>query len=154
MVTSFWALETLADPPAAARECLRVLRPGGLAVLVCCTAPADLAGRVVAGVVERTVMRPVFGGRFLRAGERPWRAQTDGVARVAEHGLAAVATLRKPGAGYYGAPPRWEGGALPTQGRPQHRPADHEDEYDQGTRRPAAPAHHPTTHHAAHEPER
>jgi ubiquinone/menaquinone biosynthesis C-methylase UbiE len=69
-VVALWVLETLPDPLAALRECLRVLRPDGRVIAAFSSRP----DRTTAALLARpagTVMQHLFAGRFLTEQERP-----------------------------------------------------------------------------------
>ncbi|MGI8730337.1 MAG: class I SAM-dependent methyltransferase [Solirubrobacteraceae bacterium] len=69
-VVVLWVLETLPDPLAALRECLRVLRPDGRVIAAFSSRPR----RTTAALLARpagTVMQHLFAGRFLTERERP-----------------------------------------------------------------------------------
>ncbi len=94
VVTSMWMLETSPDPSAVVWECLRVLRPTGLLLVVFNGLPPRGALRIGARAVE-LIMEPGFAGRFLREEEQPLCHCPMSCARRYRHGLATVATFGK-----------------------------------------------------------
>lgn len=87
IVTSMWMLETLPDPLAAVRELLRVVQPDGIVITVFSTLPSQPL-LIIGAVVIEAVMKPLFGGRFLRKQEQPLHDCTMSCIHRYEHGCA------------------------------------------------------------------
>lgn len=94
VVLALWVLETLPDPLASLRECLRVL--GGDGVVIAAFSTRSQSARAAAlARPAGAVMQRLFAGRFLPENERPLHACTMDCTHRYDYGYVTVAAFGK-----------------------------------------------------------
>jgi geranylgeranyl reductase family protein len=94
IVLSTWMLETLTDPAAAVRECLRVLKDDGFLIYTYSARPEGGLSRIWGRLLEEW-SAGTLRGRFLSPAERPYHLCEHSRLTSFAGGLATVVVLRK-----------------------------------------------------------
>jgi len=95
IVTSTWVIETLAEPRAAVREFVRVIKPEGVVIYTFCSLPEGRGGALLHQVIELAAPGSGPLSVLLSEHERPFhRCERSSLCQFAG-GLTTVATVAK-----------------------------------------------------------
>lgn len=94
VVISTWMLETLADPHAAVRECLRVIKSDGFVIYAFASRPARGLERLYGRLLEEW-SAGTLDARFLAPADQPYHTCAHSRLMTFARGLATVVILRK-----------------------------------------------------------
>jgi SAM-dependent methyltransferase len=94
VVLALWVLETLPDPLASLRECLRVLRPEGMVIAAFSSRPQSARAAALAKPAG-AVMQRLFAGRFPPENERPLHACAMSCTHRYDYGYVTIAVFGK-----------------------------------------------------------